>query len=58
MNITYPCGCKAVVYASSSSMNNRIGRIEPIPFLHLCQEHMLRFDNWVNIDEKAAGCNS
>ena len=40
MQIVYPCGCKAVVYASSKSIEQYLN---PVPYLQLCSDHLAQF---------------
>lgn len=40
MQIVYPCGCKAVVYASTTT---NVFDINPIPYLTLCNDHLTEF---------------
>lgn len=40
MQIIYPCGCKAVIYTSTNDCNRDV---YPIPYLHLCNDHMAEF---------------
>lgn len=42
MQIVYPCGCKAVIYSSTSQFEHG-GDIHPVTYVHLCSDHLTQF---------------